>query len=637
MRLVLYYRRTAEAYARWLLDGLAWGESLVPTPLSAKQAGFRTPVDELFPYRTPGLLIVDDEAKRILVAVEMSAHSPMGQNPNQTFDKAVGCARVGVPYVSMFPFSSEVKRSDETSSIEIASGEFFHALRCVREFHKTICVAIPWPGSSDPNSSSSLDLTRVPSPDSEEARDLFSIIDAIITNYELTGHNRPVAIPALDRWNRVVDSLGTEPLVTPQSHRTYDVIRTRELGDYLREFFAVQDHELAALPAGILERMETVVVSTTSHTFRGDPYAGTMFVYDYSLCRTEAAISSRKRNIMPHFRTVDVADALRMLERARVNINRRGNLFFIYPDGASREVLRDVPSAARQFLVGADALVFADGAIFPERFLLPSATIFSTVRPRTHSPHLILFVEGKDTSFLDRVARVLGYPPISANPFIEVEPMGGGDQASYVKATMRVIGKQRQDGTKPRALVVRDRDYKPNVVHRRFQEQLEKHDVEVHVWERKEIENYLLVPSLLARALRAAATVDSLPRQAVFPSAPLPSVEEVESVLMQVTEPLKNRTVSRIVYFQMLESGSDPRLPQIIESILDDFDRKWSTWDGRATLIGGDEGLAAFRRWVQDTYRVSLTYGSLLRALAREDVIPEVAGVIDRIFQLAGT
>lgn len=584
----------------------------------------------------PGLVIVDDEAKRIVCAVEISAHAPMGQNPNQMFDKAVGCARLGVPYITMFPFSAEVRRVDASSSVENASGEFFYALRCLRDFHRTTCVAIPWPGSYQISNGPFLSPTGVPAYASAESRDLFTLVDSIVTNYESTGVTEPSATPALERWNQVVDSLGVEPTITPQSRRSYSIIPTSNLGDYLREFFAVQDHELAALPASILERQETVLVSTESRTFRGDPYAGTMFVYDYSLCRTEAAISTRKRNIMPHFRTVNVRDALQLFQRAPIRISRRGDLYFAAPEGASREVLRQVPSAARQFLIGADALLFADGAIIPDRFLLPSATVFSPPRPRTDTSRLILFVEGSDISLLDRVAKVLGYPAISSHPSIEVVSMGGGDQTSYVKATMRVFASHRRGSGKLRGFVIRDRDYKPRIVHDRLCTELQKYDVEVHVWERKEIENYLLTPSLLAKALKEAVTVDTLPRQAVLPSEPLPSEQELESLLMQVTEDLRNHTASRVIYFQTLVSSGDNQLPQIIEQTLNDFDQKWGTLTGRLALVGGKEALAAFRSWVQATYKVSLTYGLLLRVLSPEDLAPEVVDVVKRIFELAG-
>lgn len=442
---------------------------------------------------------------------------------------------------------------------------------------------------------------------------------------EMYRNNRwpPLSLPIAETISTFTDTLG-EPPPIPSTLDAYKVIKTDDLASYLNNFFLLDKTSLGWLPASLLERPETVITPNDSKSFRADPYAGTMLVYDYALCRTGYGFTHRERNIIPHFKTIKTSYVLNLMRNAPLRIFRRGPITFVSPDGPTTDVLMSMPSSIRQLAVAADAVILADGIIVPERFFVPAKNIHYSISKR--DTRLIIFIEGKEARVLDAFAKALGYPTLTDHPKIEIRTMGGGDDVSFVKAAVRTI--RKIEGMSVPIFVLRDRDYKSEVEHEEFVAKLRSEGIHVHIWSRKEVENYLLIPDVISKAIAS-----------IIPSNVTPlTTEQVRDILQELAGSYKYYVESRLLYYEMLTNRNDPeafrKLPLRYEQLIKMFEEKWSTFDGRMSLAPGKEVLSDLFGFIQRKYKVSLSPGRILSFITRDSIDSEVERLISNIFRI---
>ena len=115
----------------------------------------------------------------------------------------------------------------------------------------------------------------------------------------------------------------------------------------------------------------------------------------------------------------------------------------------------------------------------------------------------VLFVEGEsDFRLLRRFARRLGLQELAAGSGIIALPSGGF--GSWQRVTTLASGIAQALGASLSIAAVYDRDYFWSEQIQEVVTALSEHLKLAHVHERKEVENYLLIPDVLDRALRRA-------------------------------------------------------------------------------------------------------------------------------------
>jgi hypothetical protein len=137
----------------------------------------------------------------------------------------------------------------------------------------------------------------------------------------------------------------------------------------------------------------------------------------------------------------------------------------------------------------------------------------------------VLFVEGKDVKLLKRVASTLGFSQLSAETTLAIVPMNGftkWDRAQTFGWFLREFL-----GNSVKALVLLDRDYRTTYQVSEVVAEFATVRVNVHVWEIKELESYLLMPLVIARLCGH-------------------EVRAIESIIDQVTNAMRNKVTSRL-------------------------------------------------------------------------------------------
>ncbi len=146
----------------------------------------------------------------------------------------------------------------------------------------------------------------------------------------------------------------------------------------------------------------------------------------------------------------------------------------------------------------------------------------------------ILFVEDEeDFKVLRRFAKQIGLEELASGS--DLTPVKSEGFSSWERVVATGWGLEKTLGSVLLLGAVYDRDYFCDEQISATLEELRKHLVLAHIHSRKELENYLLVPQVLQRAI-GNAVADKQKRS----DEPLPPVEPIDLVLRRLTDPERN-------------------------------------------------------------------------------------------------
>lgn len=224
----------------------------------------------------------------------------------------------------------------------------------------------------------------------------------------------------------------------------------------------------------------------------------------------------------------------------------------------------------------------------------------------------LLFVEGLDDfRLLRRFARKLGMQELSSGSgVIPLQSQGFG---SWQRVTILASGIEQALGASLLIGAIYDRDYFCDEHIEDVQRQLGGSLQLAQVLGRKEIENYLLVPSALDRSIKKDAR--TRPQYA----AASRSVDSAQ-ILKEITAPMKDEVFSQLMarrhdYFR--QAGRDTsRLYRDMTTL----EERWSNLDTRLSLVPGKEVLRLLRQHVQSTLGVTLTEARIVDSMSADDI-----------------
>ena len=166
--------------------------------------------------------------------------------------------------------------------------------------------------------------------------------------------------------------------------------------------------------------------------------------------------------------------------------------------------------------------------------------------------------------------------------------------------------------------VIFDRDFRSDEEVGRILEDLGAFATLAHIHERKEVENYLLVPAAIKRAIEARV------RSRMATTVQTGSIcEDIEGMLRRLTEEMKSRVNAQFMSKrQRYLRESNPALDQatLNQKMLEDFDAAWSDFDTRLEIVPGKDLLASLSGQLQSSLGISLTTALIVRAMRKEDV-----------------
>jgi predicted ATP-dependent endonuclease of OLD family len=197
---------------------------------------------------------------------------------------------------------------------------------------------------------------------------------------------------------------------------------------------------------------------------------------------------------------------------------------FLHPD-LQRRMVRVVEASGRQTVLASHAAEVASEAgpsslVWIERGRRSSKRInddaaleqisavlgsaFNLSIARALRAKTALFVEGTDMKVLRVLAKKVGAPRFAAEDGMAIVPIGGFSHWPSVEAFSWI--KSSFLGSQVKVRVILDRDYRTAEESEALVQRLAASEVSAHIWERKELENYLLGDSVLARVSGLSST-----------------------------------------------------------------------------------------------------------------------------------
>ncbi len=244
----------------------------------------------------------------------------------------------------------------------------------------------------------------------------------------------------------------------------------------------------------------------------------------------------------------------------------------------------------------------------------------------------VVYFEGKDFQIVARFASKLRIRAVATRSDFAVVPTEGFNPS---KAKMFTEGVEATLGVKISAAVVFDRDYRSDEEVKAEIAELKRFCVYAHIQSRKELENFLLVPKAIERALAKRVA-----EQSQRTGKKMSVSENIESLLCALTDPMKHDVQAqylkgRAPFLKTLNKAVDDAT--ITSQLLSVFDEKWADLEARLELVPGKEVLSRLNSHFQKMWGVSITPTLLIDAMTEADVPDEMKSLIQALDRFTRT
>lgn len=225
-----------------------------------------------------------------------------------------------------------------------------------------------------------------------------------------------------------------------------------------------------------------------------------------------------------------------------------------------------------------------------------------------------LLVEGKDVDILKHLHSTLF--PYSENP-LEIVPnmsVGGWSGLKYAIGTSLML--KNSTGESVNTYCILDRDYYSEEQVQNVYNEAKNKDLKLHVWNRKEIENYLIIPEAITRFIENRAETEI-------------SISLVEEITDKICNELYNDTFDNLSnefrkYNRKEQEKANMKTRTLMEA-------NWDSLNGKLKLVSGKVVISKLSKWSQDTYGVSFSSASIVREIRKEEIDSEMVDILEAI------
>jgi hypothetical protein len=223
----------------------------------------------------------------------------------------------------------------------------------------------------------------------------------------------------------------------------------------------------------------------------------------------------------------------------------------------------------------------------------------------------VLFVESiADYTVLRRFARKLGLSELAAGLGITAVTSEGRTTSSRIEGT--AWGLEKLVSSDIRVAAIFDRDFLCDEEVARTEAHLQKQLSLVRFHARKELENYLLDPDALQRALERA-----LRDRSARTGEAIPEAADVRPRLVQLAAGQKSDLQAQYLARRsdfVSRKGARDDAATINRQSLRRFEEKWASLEGRLELVRGKRMLRRLRGEIQQQFSVNLTDARIIEA-----------------------
>ena len=234
----------------------------------------------------------------------------------------------------------------------------------------------------------------------------------------------------------------------------------------------------------------------------------------------------------------------------------------------------------------------------------------------------LVFVEGLyDYRMIRRFAKVLGFTELATGSGLTALESGGFESRSRIQSL--AWGFRNTLGSELKIAAIYDRDYRCDEESIGLRNQLEKEIQLAHFHQRKEIENYLLLPQVLERTIKKAIK-ERARRSGQVVAARFDITDVLDSITNTLRPECSGRYISNYCAFYKA-SGKDQST--LATEAIKIFDSKWSELSTRLEVVGGKHVLRMVRDRFQQEYKITLTDIRIITAVPHFQLHSTICGL----------
>jgi energy-coupling factor transporter ATP-binding protein EcfA2 len=261
---------------------------------------------------------------------------------------------------------------------------------------------------------------------------------------------------------------------------------------------------------------------------------------------------------------------------------------------------------------------FASSLPAVQKVLSGFGSVHNLQLSRLWTARRFLMIEGEDVTLLKQFQNKV-FPetliPIDTIPATSLGGWGGWNQAVGSNMLLKNAG-----GDGIITYCIFDSDYyQSETILGRYRE-ANTRAISLHIWQKKELENYILVPSAIHRAISCQISEEGIG----------PSLAQVESKLKQIAEDLKQEVVDCVAtQIQSLDRKlSAATANQRARAVVAE---RWKSDEDCLGTVPGKEAFSRIARWVQDEYKVSVSGLLIAHHMLAREVCLEMKQVLTAI------
>jgi predicted ATP-dependent endonuclease of OLD family len=230
----------------------------------------------------------------------------------------------------------------------------------------------------------------------------------------------------------------------------------------------------------------------------------------------------------------------------------------------------------------------------------------------------LLLVEGKDLKLLKQFQNILF--PESEKPFdvIPNMPIGGWSGWPYALGSAMLL--RNSGGEEIKTYCILDSDYHTDDEKANRAADADSKSVELHIWSRKEIENYLVIPSTITRLINNRLDIYFEPF----------NIKDTMQVIDNITATLKDVTTDAIAH-EILLLDRPRGLRNANVKAREKVEEAWQTREGRISIVSGKQLLSMLSQWYKENYNVSFGVMAIVAQLHAKEIPDEIIKVITAI------
>lgn len=223
-----------------------------------------------------------------------------------------------------------------------------------------------------------------------------------------------------------------------------------------------------------------------------------------------------------------------------------------------------------------------------------------------------LFVEGKDIKILSKLYDI-AYPEkdniFQSLPVIELH---GFANLSEAFGTSNLFYQETKGQIS--CVCILDRDYYPDSVLLEKNKKADENHLVLHIWDKKEIENYLLVPKALFRITGQAGR----------------EYDIFLSKLDELLESEKDNVMDQIAQ-HIYEEDKSKAMSTCNAEARDVMRKRWTSIEDKLSMVSGKSMIRKINEWMNKEYRKSCSTSTIINNLHAEDIDKELFDVFEII------